>query len=95
MNKKEIPSGVYRHYKGKEYDIYGVVILAGTEDATEPVYQVIYRPKYGAKLATSRELNEFLGMVSINGTSCSRFLFVREFNDDEADAKILAHLLSV
>lgn len=90
-----VKPGVYRHYKGKEYDVYGEAIQSGTEDSEQPVWSVVYRPRYGSMKLTYRPKQEFLESVSVNGTSVPRFIFVRCFNEDEADAKIVSSLLSV
>ena len=96
MNQNDhIKSGVYRHYKGKEYDVYGAAIQSGTEDSQNPRFNVIYRPRYGARLVTHRELGEFIGLLVVNDVPTQRFVFVREFSEDEADAKIVSSLLSV
>ncbi|MEK7174755.1 MAG: DUF1653 domain-containing protein [Patescibacteria group bacterium] len=96
MNQNDhIKSGVYRHYKGKEYDVYGAAIQSGTEDSEQPVWSVIYRPRWGQRRLTYRLEQEFLELVNVNGTLVPRFIFVRCFDEDEADAKIVSSLLSV
>lgn len=82
---EKIKPGVYRHYKGKEYDVYGEVILSGTEDS-EQIWFVVYRPRYGERRLTSRLKTEFTENVSTGGVSVSsipRFVFVRELESSE------------
>ncbi|MFY9493482.1 MAG: DUF1653 domain-containing protein [Minisyncoccia bacterium] len=73
--------GVWRHYKGGEYDVYGEAILSGSEDSPDKVFAVIYRPRYGQRKLTYRPKKEFLGHVSVNGITMARFVFVRDFDD--------------
>ncbi len=80
---EKIKPGIYRHYKGKEYNVYGEVILSGTEDLSSPVFAVIYRPRYGQRRLTSRPKIEFLENVSIEGVLTPRFVFVRELENPE------------
>ena len=51
--------GIYRHYKGKEYQVVGIAVDSGTEDAPEKAYRVVYIPQYGDRLLTTRPLGEF------------------------------------
>jgi hypothetical protein len=97
MNQNaHIKPGVYRHYKGKEYDVFCVAVLSGTEDVEKSVWAVIYRPRYGEGRLTYRGLEEFLESVDVNGTTVPRFVFVRCFSsDDEADAKIVSSLFNM
>lgn len=81
---KKIEPGVYRHYKGHEYDVYGEAILSGTEDGKQILF-VIYRPRYGERRITCRPKDTFEGEVQSaeyrhNGP---RFVFVKELESPE------------
>ena len=88
---RKIELGIYRHYKGKEYDVYGEAILSGTEDG-EQIWFVIYRPRYGDRRLTSRLKTEFTESALVGGTSVQRFVFVREFESPEL--KVIAEFFS-
>ncbi len=79
---ERIRSGVYCHYKGQEYDVYGETILSGTEDSKQ-IWFVIYRPRYGQRRLTSRLKTEFTESVSVGGVLVQRFVFVRELESPE------------
>lgn len=78
----KIRPGVYRHYKGKYYDVYGEAISAGNEDSGTEVFAVIYRPQYGDKrLIYYRLKTEFMESVTVEGETMPRFVFVRDFTE--------------
>ena len=60
--------GIYRHYKGKDYQVYETAIHSETHEAF-----VVYRPLYGEKKLWVRPLSLFVGNVEINGESKPRF----------------------
>ena len=90
----KINPGVYKHYKGKYYDVFGVVVKSGTEDSTEPEYDVVYRPWYGDRKFTRRSLREFTEEVDVKEYSYKgpRFFFLREFVDPKL--QIVARLFA-
>lgn len=75
----KLKRGIYRHYKGKHYWVFGVAILSGTEDATRPIHFALYRPMYGKRMLTVRPLEEFLEPVRMPGSKrmAPRFTFIR------------------
>jgi hypothetical protein len=63
-----IELGIYRHYKGNEYEVIGV---ARHSETLEPM--VIYRAMYGEKEFWVRPLEMFLEKIQIDGVSKLRF----------------------
>lgn len=64
-------TGLYRHYKGGEYDVVGVVRHSET---LEPL--VLYRALYGARGLWVRPHAMFFSAVVIDGHAQPRFAFV-------------------
>ncbi|MBL4631224.1 MAG: DUF1653 domain-containing protein [Paraglaciecola sp.] len=63
--------GIYRHYKGNEYEVIGVA--KHSEDETE---LVVYRPQYGEKNLWVRPLDMFIETVQVNGETKPRFEYI-------------------
>lgn len=85
MNKPTLKPGVYRHYKGKLYEVIGI---ANHSETLEPivVYQALYDTKeFGNHALWVRPLEMFLETVDIDGKVQPRFEFVSEIT---AAAKI-------
>jgi len=64
----EAPPGRYRHYKGGEYEVVGVVRHSET---LEPM--VLYRPLYNDSGLWVRPFEMFFGMVELEGRVRPRF----------------------
>ena len=64
----EVPTGRYRHYKGKEYTVLGVARHSETEEEF-----VVYRQEYGERSLWIRPKAMFLEQVVVNGESIPRF----------------------
>ena len=64
----ELPTGRYRHYKGGEYDVVGVVRHSET---LEPL--VLYRPLYNDSGLWVRPYAMFCEEVVVDGRSVRRF----------------------
>jgi hypothetical protein len=64
----DTPTGRYRHYKGGEYEVLGVVRHSET---LEPL--VLYRPLYGDRGDWVRPHAMFFEMVVIDGIAQPRF----------------------
>ncbi len=73
------PTGRYRHYKGGEYEVVGVVRHS---ESLEPM--VLYRPLYNASGLWVRPYAMFLGQVDVNGDVQPRF---RRLSDAAASSK--------
>lgn len=71
-----LPLGRYRHYKGGEYEVIGVVRHSETE---EPL--VLYRPLYKDSGWWVRPFAMFIEQVEIDGCLQPRFAVVGELTD--------------
>lgn len=67
------PTGRYRHYKGKAYEVIGVVRHSET---LEPL--VLYRALYGDSGLWVRPHAMFFGEVEVDGIARPRFAFVED-----------------
>lgn len=72
---KSLKLGIYKHYKGKKYQVLGVAIHSETLEEL-----VIYKALYGNKLTWVRPINMFLGTVKVDGKQIPRFEFVKKIN---------------
>ena len=64
----QTPTGRYRHYKGREYEVLGVVRHSET---LEPL--VVYRPLYDRSGWWLRPHAMFFGRVLVDGEERARF----------------------
>lgn len=71
-----LPLGRYRHYKGGEYEVIGVVRHSETE---EPL--VLYRPLYNDSGWWVRPFALFVEQIEIDGRLQPRFAVVAEMTD--------------
>lgn len=76
MTNNSILFGVYRHYKGKEYDVFA---MAKHSETLEEM--VVYRARYDDREMWVRPLSMFLEKITINGEEVPRFAFVRAMSD--------------
>ena len=67
-----IALGRYRHYKGGEYEVVGVVRHS---ESLEPM--VLYRPLYNPSGLWVRPYAMFVGDVELDGARVPRFAFVQ------------------
>jgi hypothetical protein len=68
----ETPPGLYRHYKGGEYEVVGV---ARHSESLDPM--VIYRPLYNESGLWVRPHAMFFEQVEVGGELQPRFALVR------------------
>lgn len=66
-----IPTGRYRHYKGKEYEVIGVARHSETEES-----YVVYRTRYGNFDLWIRPLTMFVEEVVVDGVTMPRFRYI-------------------
>ena len=66
----ELKAGIYRHFKGGEYQVYGVA--THSEDHCE---MVVYRPLYGEAKLWVRPLAMFTETVHLEGRDLPRFRY--------------------
>jgi hypothetical protein len=72
------PLGLYRHYKGNEYEVLGVVRHSET---LEPL--VLYRPLYNQSGLWVRPYAMFFEQVEVDGRSQPRFARIVETGGPE------------
>lgn len=60
--------GIYRHYKGERYQVYGVARHSETFEAL-----VVYRPLYGEGALWVRPFDMFTGMIDVGQGPQPRF----------------------
>lgn len=71
---QEIPSGLYRHYKGPHYQVLEVATHSETEQRL-----VVYRALYGERGLWVRPLSMFTEHIDIDGESKARFQYIGEY----------------
>lgn len=74
-----LPPGIYRHYKGQRYAVYGVARHSETLEAL-----VLYRPLYGEGALWVRPFAMFTGTVDVDGASRPRFEWIEAPGADQA-----------
>ncbi len=67
----EIQKGIYRHYKGNEYE---VLMVARHSETEEPM--VVYRALYGDYGIWVRPYEMFVEKVKVGGQMVDRFTFL-------------------
>lgn len=68
-----IKSGIYKHYKGKEYEVLGLAKHSETEEDL-----VVYKALYGEGQLWARPVAMFLAEVELNGKKVPRFVLIKE-----------------
>ncbi|WP_166253274.1 DUF1653 domain-containing protein [Marinobacter salicampi] len=68
--------GVYRHYKGRNYEVIGTARHSETEE-----YMVVYRCLYGDHSLWVRPLAMFRETVEVAGEQVPRFAFIGASED--------------
>ena len=72
----ELPLGVYRHYKGNEYEVIGIAHHSETLEALV-VYRARYEsPDFGANALWVRPLSMFTETIEVNGEHIPRFTHI-------------------
>lgn len=76
-----VAPGLYRHYKGGQYEVLGLVRHSETLEV-----HVLYRALYGARGMWVRPCAMFLEMVEVDGVPVARFA-----RQDAADPAAMPH----
>jgi hypothetical protein len=71
VRSMQLQPGLYRHYKGPEYRVFGVAKHSETEEEV-----VFYQALYGEYGLWVRPLNMFLESVEVDGEQVPRFALV-------------------
>lgn len=70
--EKTMKAGLYRHYKGNQYEVIGTVRHSETEEVL-----VLYKPCYGEREMWARPLVMFCETVTTkDGETVARFQYV-------------------
>ncbi len=75
--KKRIQRGIYRHYKGKLYEVVGLARHSETLEELV-VYKALYRSQFGMNSLWVRPKKLFEGKVKVEGVLTPRFKLVRK-----------------
>ena len=73
---RNIPQGIYRHYKGNLYQVLHTAQHSETEETL-----VVYRCLYGEYGVWVRPIEMFAEMVSVEGKQVPRFELIKALND--------------
>ena len=73
LDEREIICGVYRHYKGNDYQVLGTAYHSESEGLL-----VLYRPLYGSGALWVRPFDNFNEELKISGKYIRRFELVDE-----------------
>ena len=65
--------GIYRHFKGNDYEVLGVAKHSETEEEL-----VVYRPLYNSSGLWVRPLRMFTDIVERDGKSRQRFILIND-----------------
>ena len=76
MTEKTVPQGIYRHYKGKLYQVLHTAKHSETEEAL-----VVYRCLYGEYDVWVRPLAMFTETVEVDGKQVPRFELIKALAD--------------
>jgi hypothetical protein len=79
-NAGEPQPGRYRHFKGGEYEVYGVAQHSETQEEL-----VVYRPLYGTRQLMVRPRAMFLETVQHDGAAVPRFRYLGPSADAPAN----------
>jgi hypothetical protein len=76
----EIKPGKYRHYKGKEYEVLGIVRHSETLEELV-LYRAMYgSPEFGENALWVRPKAMFSENVFVDGKEVARFKYIEDFN---------------
>lgn len=78
---EQLLPGRYRHYKGKDYQVFGLVRHSETEE-----WLVHYRTLYGDFSHWVRPLTMFVEQIEIDGELKPRFARIGDMADDPLSA---------
>ncbi len=77
MTKPELQPGLYKHFKGGEYQVIDIARHSETEE-----WMVVYRPLYGERGLWVRPLALFVDEKLVDGRQVPRFEWLGDMPDD-------------
>lgn len=77
MEDIKIKPGIYSHFKGNEYHVFGVGMHSENYEDL-----VIYQELFGNREIWARPLKMFCATVMRDGVECPRFEYLREYNGE-------------
>jgi hypothetical protein len=78
-----IQTGLYRHYKGKEYEVIGLSRHSETMEELV-VYKALYETDFGYGSLWVRPLGMFQESIEIEGQSVPRFEYIAHTNNTKS-----------
>jgi len=79
VKQMAIPLGLYRHYKGNQYEVIGFAIHSESlED------MVIYRAMYGERGTWVRPLSMWDNLIEVDGKTVKRFEYIGDGSESAA-----------
>ncbi len=72
LDSRTLKKGLYRHYKGLEYEVVDTAYHSETEELL-----VLYRPLYGNRALWVRPFDMFVDQVEVDGKSQQRFQWIK------------------
>ena len=72
----QLKTGIYRHYKGKLYQVLGVAQHSETLQEMV-VYKALYKSRFGKNSLWVRPKKMFLESVTVDSKRTKRFQFVK------------------
>lgn len=74
--RKQFLQGLYKHYKGKEYQTICLAKSSENPKNIFVIYQAMYKDDIGNYNIWVRSLDDFLDNVEINGEIVERFVYL-------------------
>lgn len=68
-----VEKGIYRHYKGKLYEVLGTARNSENHDEIAVIYRALYKSEFGLYSIWYRPLEMFTEKVEVDGKEVPRF----------------------
>lgn len=78
---EQIQTGLYRHYKGKLYEVISLVRHSETREELV-LYKALYETEYGSESLWVRPRSMFFESIEIEGKTVPRFEFAGSTEND-------------
>ena len=80
-DQNNICNGIYRHYKGKFYEVIGLARHSETIEELV-VYKALYKTDFGDDSLWVRPLKMFQEFVEVDGIKKPRFCYMKSMADE-------------